>query len=143
MKSEYQELDNIVLAMDEVQTDPVILTYLISHLLTRNSVFHQPRVGCVKCKSTGELVYPHSWIELPGGWVVDLRLNQAFNSLDSYPHGIFEPSSYRNLQYFGMPLTVPEFKPSELDEMTDFMFSKLFSVQGLDIRVRGGCYDCI
>ena len=65
MKSEYQDLDNIVLAMDEVQTDPIILTYLISHLLTRNSVFHQPRVGCVKCKSTGELVYPHSWIELP------------------------------------------------------------------------------
>lgn len=40
MKSEYQDLDNIVLAMDEVQTDPIILTYLISHLLTRNSVFH-------------------------------------------------------------------------------------------------------
>ncbi|ENL3532307.1 hypothetical protein AB4811_002298 [Vibrio cholerae] len=123
MKSEYQDLDNIVLAMDEVQTDPIILTYLISHLLTRNSVFHQPRVGCVKCKSTGELVYPHSWIELSGGWTVDLRLNQAFNTFDRYPQGIFEPS--------------------ELDEMTDFMFSKLFSVQGLDTRVSGGCYDCI
>lgn len=143
MNSEYQDLDNIVLAMDELQTDPIIITYLISHLLTRDSVFHQPRVGCVKCKSTGELVYPHSWIELPGGWIIDLRLNQTFNTLDSYPHGIFEPSSYRNLQYFGMPLIVPEFELSELDEMTDSMFSKLFSLQGMDIRVSGGRYDCI
>ncbi|EKK89978.1 hypothetical protein VCCP1035_3274 [Vibrio cholerae CP1035(8)] len=38
---------------------------------------------------------------------------------------------------------MPEYEPSELDEMTDFMFSKLFSVQGLDIRVSGGSYDCI
>lgn len=36
MNSEYQDLDNIVLAMDELQTDPIIITYLISHLLTRD-----------------------------------------------------------------------------------------------------------
>ncbi|MBD2813235.1 hypothetical protein ID850_00335 [Xenorhabdus sp. Flor] len=143
MNSEYQDLDNFVLAMDELQADPIVLTYLVSHLLTSYLVFHQPSVGCVKCKNTGELVYPHSWLELSGGWIVDLRLNQAFNTLDSYPHGIFDPSSCRNIQYFGMPLNVPKFELSEIDEITNFMFSKLFNLQGNDIRVTGGIYDDI
>ncbi|MDI5818348.1 TetR family transcriptional regulator, partial [Salmonella enterica subsp. enterica serovar Kentucky] len=38
------------------------------------------------------------------------RQYQDFFAQYRYPQGIFEPSSYRNLQYFGMPLIVPEFE---------------------------------
>lgn len=74
-------------------------TDLLSYELERECVPHTRMCGSTKQCKSGEIIFPHCWIELADGQVLDVRLSRYFPYTDGVPHGRFsKPEGYT---YFG------------------------------------------
>ncbi len=95
-------LDDIDLLLDQVDElstlDCNATTDLISYELERENIPHRRMCGSVVQSRSGETVFPHCWIELASGELLDVRLQKYFPYTEDAPHGRFLASgiySYR------------------------------------------------
>ena len=88
-------LDEIDLFLDRVDELLALecnaTTDLISYELEREGILHQRMCGAAKQTSPGDTVFPHCWIQLADGQILDVRLRMYFPYCEDAPHGRFEP----------------------------------------------------
>ena len=82
------DIECIALSLEDIEGDCDLISDTISHLLEIELVQHLRMTGMAIHKQTGERVYPHCWIELEGGQIVDVRLRRWLGDRDEIPHGI-------------------------------------------------------
>jgi len=86
-------LDDIDLLLDQVSElsclDCNAASDLISYELEREGVDHVRMCGSVVQVRSGEAVFPHCWIELANGQILDVRLQKYFPYDEDAPHGRF------------------------------------------------------
>ena len=86
-------LDDIDLLLDQVSElsplDCNASADLISYELEREGVDHVRMCGSVVQVRSGEAVFPHCWIELANGQILDVRLQKYFPYTEGVPHGRF------------------------------------------------------
>ncbi|MBU2952219.1 hypothetical protein [Marinobacter sp. F3R08] len=93
-------LDDLDLLLDQIaelsHLDCNAAADLLSYELEREGVGHTRMCGSVVQARSGETVFPHCWIELPNGGILDVRLQKYFPYADDVPHGMFwETEAYR------------------------------------------------
>lgn len=102
--SPYQEwlsdLEIEVLKLEDSAVECDGMTWLISYALRAAGVDFAVMQGYVQHQYMG-LVAPHYWIEMPLGYVIDLRLRLWFGDEDEVPHGIFHPDCHEAFKYVG------------------------------------------
>jgi hypothetical protein len=85
--------DDIDLLLDQVdelsKLDCNATTDLISYELEREGIDHVRMCGSVVQVRSGEAVFPHCWIELDNGQILDIRLQKYFPYAEEVPHGRF------------------------------------------------------
>jgi len=117
---EWIELEALELEQCELECNG--LSWAFSHLLTKKGIPHECMSGYVRRKLTGEAVVPHYWVELEGGWILDLRLQLWLGDHDFIPHGVFHRNEALALgvEYVGQaePRTGVEYTESFLDCLT-------------------------
>lgn len=105
------------------------MSWALSYLLTQSGIEHECFSGYVSRPDTNESVLPHYWIELPGGWIMDLRLRMWFGDTDCVPHGIFHRNQaiLLGFMYHGEPelRDGAEYKEPFLDALTDGNIHKI------------------
>lgn len=97
----HRELEAVLMALDDCQLECDGMTWAVSHLLKAAGIPHDCMSGMVRNEQTKDIVTPHYWIALNGGWVVDLRLRMWFGDHDEVPHGIFHSLSEQGFFYQG------------------------------------------
>lgn len=102
--SPYQEwlsdLEIEVLKLEDSAVECDGMTWLISHALSAAKMEFTVMQGYVKHEFKG-LVAPHFWIEMPLGYVIDLRLRMWLGDDEQVPHGIFHPDCHEEFRYVG------------------------------------------
>lgn len=107
------------------------LTFALGHALERAGIRHRRMVGYVSWYPGKELVVPHCWIELGGGYVIDFRLRMWLGNNENVPHGIFWPCPFE-IRYYGEPQKKNLPSSEVLNIMTDGRLSKL-NLQHLEL----------
>lgn len=103
----YSQLEGDLFFLDDCPLECEPMTQLISFYLTTKGIAHRKMIGLVKDLDRKVDVFPHCWIQLPCGAVIDFRLRMWINDSPAVPHGIFTPSSqlvYTGDQYHSPPL---------------------------------------
>lgn len=89
-------LDDIDLFLDQLDEMSGLecnaTTDLLSYELEREEVPHTRMCGSTKQIRSGDTVFPHCWIVLADGQVLDVRLSRYFPHADDVPHGRFKRS---------------------------------------------------
>ncbi|WP_166255925.1 hypothetical protein [Marinobacter salicampi] len=89
-------LDDIDLFLDRVDELSALecnaITDLISHELERECIPHQRMCGSARQIYSGDTVFPHCWIQLADGQILDVRLRMYFPYCEDVPHGRFKPT---------------------------------------------------
>lgn len=100
---EWIELE--ALDLDDCEIECNGMSWAFSRQMSQKGIEHECMAGYVTRKHTCEAVVPHYWIELPGGWILDLRLRMWLGDTDQVPHGVFHRSHAASLgiQYTGEP----------------------------------------
>ncbi|MBB3105256.1 hypothetical protein [Azomonas macrocytogenes] len=111
-------LELALLPLDECKLECDGMTYIISHLLTHAGITHKRMVGYVDDQLTRQVIHPHCWIELPGGYVIDFRLRMWLGDCDQIPHGVFDPDG-TGLLYHGQEQEQPSPPLDLLELMSD------------------------
>lgn len=119
MSSWHDELEFALFHLDDAKTNCDGITYVISKLLTDRYIYHQCRIGLVEDRLTRQKVSPHCWVELEGGWCIDLRLRRWLGDEDDIPHGVFQAFQYSRVRYFGAPLCPPILDEDDLVAFSD------------------------
>lgn len=117
-----QELEIVLLGLDDCEVDCDGITWAVSHLLREAGIPHECRCGFVRDERRKDIVTPHLWVVLDGGWIVDLRLRKWLGDEDDIPHGVFHPDNEPRVSYRGTAIREREIeRPDEslLDMMTD------------------------
>lgn len=87
-------LDDIDLFLDQLDEMTGLecnaTTDLLSYELEREGVSHTRMCGSTRQLRSGDTVFPHCWIELADGQVLDVRLSRYFPYTDDVPHGRFQ-----------------------------------------------------
>ncbi len=86
------EIEMFALESSDLDIDCNGAADLMSLLLERMSVDHTRMCGLATHTRTGNRVFPHCWLELPGGFIVDVRLQKWLGDRDDIPHGVFDKS---------------------------------------------------
>lgn len=117
---EWLELEALELEDCEIECNG--MSWAFSYLMSKKGIMHECMAGYVTRRHTHEAVMPHYWIELPGGWILDLRLRIWLGDDDSVPHGVFHRSKAESLgiAYIGDPelRTGVEYTENFLDSLT-------------------------
>lgn len=129
-KSRWQnwvELEALVI--DDCQLECNGISWALSHKLTEAGIEHECMAGYVLRAGTREIISPHFWIELPGDWVLDLRLRMWLGDTDDVPHGLFHKNEawWLDIYYEGQPEDKRglEFQIDFLDCLTDGMIHQV------------------
>lgn len=127
MKNWYAMLELALMPLQKSSAQCHDMTYVISHLLREARVNHHCRAGYTRCLETGTTITPHCWIELEGGWIADLTIDKWLESPDEidYPHGVFDPADWPNLEFYGQPMFPPELDEETLIAMSDFQLENV------------------
>lgn len=89
---------------------------LISYELGEAGIEHYRMCGSVRRRATDEVVFPHCWVELADGTILDVRLRMYFPFATDVPHGWFsEPAEYH---YQGTHNPEPRLPTSLLRELS-------------------------
>lgn len=97
----HDELAVLLEPLDDASLSCDGMTYVISHLLKEAGIKHRCMSGYVTDTLTGNVIFPHLWIELFDGWVIDYRLRMWLGDEDCIPHGVFYPALALVTQYSG------------------------------------------
>lgn len=113
------ELEAVLMTLDDSPVECDGMTYAISYLLQQAGISHTAMLGQVEDRQTGDLLFPHCWIELDGGWIVDLRLRMWLGDEDRIPHGVFHRGRESNFDYQGEAMHGRHITRSVLDMLTE------------------------
>lgn len=83
-------IESVLLHLEDCAVECDGMTYAISYLLHDAGIAHQRMVGAAISQRNGETVFPHCWITLAPGVVVDYRLRMWLGDDDRVPHGVFD-----------------------------------------------------
>jgi|TARA_Y100001933_G_scaffold54877_1_gene54304 hypothetical protein len=89
---------------------------LISYELERESIPHQRVCGSTRRVSTGEVIFPHCWIELPNGEIIDTTLRLYFPFAEDVPNGRFRPCA--TYQYKGTVNPTPRLNERLISQLS-------------------------
>ena len=112
------DLECLILALDDLPMDCNGITDLFSHILERYGTEHLRMSGMAINEATRERVFPHCWIELPSGTVMDIRLRKWLGDDDEIPHGIVPKGGA--ITYRGAVDPRPRLSIKQLEIMGDF-----------------------
>lgn len=94
------EIEMIALEISDLDIDCNGVSDLLSIQLERMSVTHTRMCGLAKHARTGKRVFPHCWLELPSGHIIDVRLRKWLGESEDIPHGVFT-NRKRSIKYQG------------------------------------------
>lgn len=83
------EIELMALEISELDIDCNGASDLLSLQLERMGVDHTRMCGMATHTRTGKRVFPHCWLELQGGRIVDVRLKKWLGGRKDIPHGVF------------------------------------------------------
>lgn len=118
------ELDVVLLALDDCDLECDGMTTVISHALGAAGIEHTSLCGFAKDLAGGDIVMPHCWIELEGGWIIDYRLRMWLGDHERIPHGVFH-SENSGFEYQGHPMRAAGYSLTMLHELTDGQIAKV------------------
>lgn len=103
MENEFDVVEDQLIGLEELELDCNGITDLLSIRLDREGILHRRRVGRATRLNTQTHIFPHCWIELDDGSVIDVRLRKYFPYMDedSVPHGIFTDPNSLGFEYVG------------------------------------------
>lgn len=129
MRSPYQEwLEEAelgLLALDDCRIECDNMTWVISYLFNRIKLPHKCMSGHLMLSNRKKYVTPHYWIQLPAGYVVDLRLRMWFGDDEAIPHGIFQPGMHPRFIYSGKEVEPYKLTASLASILTDGLISNV------------------
>lgn len=85
------------------------MTRIVSTLLTREQIPHQPFFGSLQKLDQNKSITPHFWVELAGelkGMRIDFRARMWLGNSEDVPHGVFQFCSYPTVKYMGEPVSL-------------------------------------
>lgn len=89
--SKYSQLEGDLFFLDDSPLECEPMTQLISFYLSSKGLTHTRMIGSVKDQRHQIEIFPHCWIQLPCGAVIDFRLRMWTSANADMPHGIFMP----------------------------------------------------
>lgn len=103
MDSELDTVEDQLIGLEDLELDCNGITDLLSVRLSREGIPHRRKIGRATRIHNQTHIFPHCWIELGNGSLVDLRLRKYFPYMDEdrVPHGIIEDPGMLNFQYVG------------------------------------------
>lgn len=109
------ELESALIYLDDCQLECDGMTYAVSYLLEDAGIEHQRLIGLASGRAPGTTIFPHCWIELEPGLVIDYRLRMWLGDHEDVPHGVFH-NELNGIRYKGQPQThsMPELSVLQL-----------------------------
>lgn len=104
--------------LDECPVECEGMTQLISLFLDQEGVPHKKMIGCAQTINGNVAVFPHCWIELDNGIVIDFRLRMWLKDNLDIPHGIFRLEG-SGIEYIGGPYDTPTISLELAQMMSD------------------------
>lgn len=120
-----EEAEIALLALDDCRIECDNMTWVISYLFNKINLPHKCMSGHVMQSNRKKYITPHYWIELPAGYVVDLRLRMWFGDEDVVPHGIFQPGMHPKFIYFGKEVVPYKLTASLAATLTDTLIANV------------------
>lgn len=105
-----------LLFLDDCPLECEPMTQVISFYLDNQGIPHRKMIGSAQ-KDTA-VIFPHCWIELIDGSVIDFRLRMWLQDSLLIPHGIFYPEK-SGVQYLGGIYKAPPLALDEVKMLTD------------------------
>ena len=99
------DLNRALAPLDRAPLECDGMTHVIAFALSRAGVPFNIMAGQVVDLVTGCKVFPHYWIDLDDGWLIDFRLRYWLGSDDRIPHGVFRQP--QGILYNGKPQPSP------------------------------------
>ncbi|QCF28113.1 hypothetical protein [Hydrocarboniclastica marina] len=110
------EIELVALDLDKLELDCNGISDLISIQLEEQGIQHQRMCGLATHNRTGKRVFPHCWILLTSGHVVDVRLRKWLGEGNDIPHGVFRPTR-SSMLYQGAADPRERLSQEEIDEL--------------------------
>ncbi|UZE94417.1 hypothetical protein [Alkalimarinus alittae] len=97
--TEIEDIELVLLSLEDLDLDCDGVSDQASVILDEYGISHKRMAGTVTNQASGDVVVPHSWLELVTGEIVDFRLRKWLGDRDEVPHGIFVPQE--QFKYLG------------------------------------------
>lgn len=117
-ESMIRRIESALLYLDDCGLECDGMTHAISFLLNDAGIAHQRMIGAAIDLYGGGTVFPHCWIVLSPGLVIDFRLRMWLGDHEHIPHGIFD-SDLQGISYRGEPQVGNAIPLPVLSLMTD------------------------
>ncbi len=122
--TDYTELEAVLLFLDDCPLECEAMTQVISFYLEAKNIEHKKMIGSVEDYFENQVIFPHCWIELPTGVVIDFRLRMWIKDSPTVPHGIFEPMG-SGLGYNGATYDAVSLDVDYVKLLTDYKITEL------------------